>query len=639
MGGTPTLALPGFYFDLAIQTGIWAILAIVIFAVLSVLRSRVSRFSQNGAWPTGTTTTEVRGRGFLRMALGCMWVLDGTLQAQPAMAGNFATQVIAPLNNSQPSWLQDLIRWEVYLWQDHAVVSDVATVLIQIGLGITILAGKDTIAGRIGLWLSIGWALAVWVGGEALGGLFAPGASELFGAPGAVLAYAVAAGLLLLPAPSWDNGKVPKIIRSGLGVALLFGALLQIIPFEGFWYSHRLSSMFSAMASTPQPGFLSAPITSISRSAAASPDLWNFGIIAAMAILGVGLLSGRARSTWSWATALWLLAVWWLSQDFGFLGGVGTDPNLNVPLLILLITGEFVIFNDAISRLTRLLGDRFSHKNLFPLFSFLKSTKLSLRRSAAFSGLAAIIVGLVPALLVTPSALGRPISLHISPPPPAAGLIVPLATMTGQINVFVRASRGRLEVHLQVPYLDSLSNSSPTQGFQLLGRLKTSNQRAERLNWFQCGQGCFVTNANWSTGRNHLFLDAQAKGFVGGNATFDVTWPPKPNNTILPEVVAAMRSVKSVMVKQAITSNTAGPFWTSSGVTSGARLISNEPFGSEKLVDRVVVLGRAGTTTEIAFDYPAEFTYVEMTIGSNYQIISEHLTAPGHLILADFHYS
>ena len=483
MGGTPTLVLPGFYFELAIQTGTWAIVAIVIFVIPWTLRNRLSRFSRTGAWSTGTTTTEVRGRGFLRIALGCMWVLDGTLQAQPAMAGNFATQVIAPLNNSQPSWLQDLIRWEVYLWQDHAVVFDVATVLIQIGLGISILAGKDTVAGRIGLWMSIGWALAVWVGGEAFGGLFAAGASELFGAPGAVLAYAAAAGLLLLPIRAWDNGKVTKVIRSGLGVVLLFGALLQMIPFEGFWYSHRLSSMFSAMAATPQPGFLSVPIASISRSAAAQPDLWNVGIIAVMAILGVGLLAGRARSAWSWAIALWLFAIWWLSQDFGFLGGVGTDPNLNIPLLMLLITGEYVGVSKFISRQATLMGSRLSYRDLVPTISFLKYAKSSLQRGVAFSGLAAVAVGVIPALVVTPSALERPVSLHISPPPPATGLIIPLATMTGQVNVFVQASKDRLEVLLQAPSLDSISNSSPSQEFQILGRLKTANQRTESLKW------------------------------------------------------------------------------------------------------------------------------------------------------------
>ena len=640
MGGTTqTLALPGFYFELVIQAGIWVVLAIVIFVMQWALRNRIRSFPRTSSWPNDTTTAQMTGRDFLRIALGCMWILDGALQAQPAMAGDFATQVIAPLNNSQPSWLQDLIRWEVYLWQDHAVVFDVATVLVQIGLGISILAGKDTVAGRIGLWMSIGWALAVWVGGEAFGGLFVAGASELFGAPGPVLAYAAAAGLLLLPVRAWHNGKATKIIRSGLGVVLLFGALLQMIPFEGFWYSHRLSSMFSAMAATPQPGFLSAPIASISRSAAVRPDLWNVGIIAVMAILGVGLLAGRARRAWSWAAALWLFAIWWLSQDFGFLGGFGTDPNLNIPLLMLLLAGEFVGVKKFISRQVTLMGSRFSYRNLVPTISFLKFTKISLQRGVAFSGLAAVAVGVVPALLVTPSALERPISLHISPPPPATGLIIPLATMAGQINVFVQASKGRLEVLLQVPSLDSISNSSPSQDFQLLGRLKTANQRTERLNWLGCGEGCFLTNANWSTGKSRLFIDALAKGFMGGSATFDVPWPPEPNNTIIPEVVAAMRSVKSVMVQQAISSNTLEPSWTSSGTTSGARLLSNEPFGSGKSVESTVVLSHTGTTTEIAFDYPAEYIYIKMTIGSNNRIISEDLAAPQHLILAKFGYS
>ena len=636
MGGTQTLALPGFYLDLAIQIGIWAVVAVVMFVVPWTLRNRVSGFSQNGRWTT--EAKELRGRGFLRSALGCMWILDGALQAQPAMAGNFATQVIAPLDHSQPWWLQDLIRWEAYLWQDHAVVFDVATILIQIGLGITILAGKDTIVGRIGLWISLGWTLAVWVGGEALGRLFAPGTSELFGAPGPVLIYAAAAMLLLLPVRTWKDGEVPMFIRSGLGVVLLFGAVLQAIPFEGFWDSHVLSSMFSAMAETPQPAFLSAPIAFISRSAAAYPDLWNVGIIAVMTFLGVGLISGHAIRAWSWATGLWLVMVWWLSQDFGFLGGVGTDPNLNLPLLTLLITGEITRSNRTALKRIRLVVGRLNYQNLFSPLSLTKTTKLLLHRAAAFSGLIAIAVGVAPALFVMPSALGRPIFLHVSPPPPVSTPIIPLGTMAGEINAFVQASKGRLEVSLQAPNLGSLSNSSSTQAFQLLGSLKTANQRTEKLNWLQCGQGCFVTNANWATGINHLSLDIQAKEFTGGTATFEVPWPPKTNKTILHEVAAAMRSVKAVVVQQTVTSNTTEPSFTSSGVVSGAELLSSYPFGSGRSRAGVVVLGHTGTSTEIAFDNPAANIYIEMTIGSNYRIISERLTAPQHLILAKLHY-
>ena len=148
-----------------------------------------------------------------------------------------------------------------------------------------------------------------------------------------------------------------------------------------------------------------------------------------------------------------------------------------------------------------------------------------------------------------------------------------------------------------------------------------------------------MANANWSTGENRLFIDARAKGFIGGSAIFDVPWPPKTNNTIIPEVIAAMRSVKSVMVQQAISSNTSEPSWTSSGTTSGATLLSNEPFGSGKSVKSTVVLSHTGTTTEIAFDYPAEYIYIKMTIGSNNRIISEDLAAPQHLIQAKFGYS
>ena len=53
-------------------------------------------------------------------------------------------------------------------------------------------------------WPALGWGLVVWVFGESFGGIFAPGLTWLFGAPGAVLIYVVAGGLIALPERAWQ---------------------------------------------------------------------------------------------------------------------------------------------------------------------------------------------------------------------------------------------------------------------------------------------------------------------------------------------------------------------------------------------------------------------------------------------------
>ena len=56
-------------------------------------------------------------------------------------------------------------------------------------------------------WPRSAWGLVVWAFGEAFGGIFAPGLTVLFGAPGAVLIYVVAGALLALPERAWDNPR------------------------------------------------------------------------------------------------------------------------------------------------------------------------------------------------------------------------------------------------------------------------------------------------------------------------------------------------------------------------------------------------------------------------------------------------
>src|SRR5581483_6906057 len=98
--------------------------------------------------------------------------------------------------------------------------------------------------------------LIVWVFGEAFGGIFAPGLTILFGAPGAVLLYVVAGALLALPERTWDSPRPGRLLLGGLGTFFLGMALLQAWPGRGFWQGTldgqpgSLAVMIKTMAGT-----------------------------------------------------------------------------------------------------------------------------------------------------------------------------------------------------------------------------------------------------------------------------------------------------------------------------------------------------------------------------------------------------
>jgi cytochrome oxidase Cu insertion factor (SCO1/SenC/PrrC family) len=395
MGSYGTETLGGFYPYIFLDLLIIVALTWIFFGAQVGLRFLDERqgISQKAASSLAAKLLPaIPARVFLRRAIGIIWIIDGLLQAQPAMPGGFAKEIVAPAAIGEPHWLANLLNWEVYFWQAHPLDLAVATVFIQVGLGVAILAGGDTALGRLGLWASIAWGLFVWVGGEGMGGILISGATELMGAPGAVLVYVAAAGLLLAPIRIWETGRVYRWIRTGVGGLLLFGALIQAIPWEGFWTGSGVSAMFYSMASVPQPGFFSGPVLAVAHFAQSDPVLLNSLFIAVMAVLGAGLLSGRAPRPWTTATLVWLAVSWWIGQDFGALGSrTATDPNLSPLVAVMLVCAWIGTRSEPAPARAEPLA----------------SAANSIRRTAALGGLLAIAVAIVPVMLGLPVAAAQ----------------------------------------------------------------------------------------------------------------------------------------------------------------------------------------------------------------------------------------
>src|SRR6185437_15039785 len=128
-------------------------------------------------------------------------------------------------------------------------------------------------------------------------------------------------------------------------------AVLQAWPGRGFWQgiSHgqrgTLADMTHGMAQTPQPGFLSAWVSAFTRFDEAHGFAVNLFAVVALALIGAAFLTGRrplVRPALIAFTVL-CLADWVLIEDFGFFGGLGTDPNSMIPFVLLAVSGYLAL--------------------------------------------------------------------------------------------------------------------------------------------------------------------------------------------------------------------------------------------------------------------------------------------------------
>ena len=161
--------------------------------------------------------TEPSGRKLLRIGFGLLWVFDGILQAQPAMAAGLPAKVIAPAAAGAPGWVRDLVNWAGSAWSFHPIAAGAAAVWIQVGIGIWMLASARGPWSRAAGLAGAGWAVVIWVFGEAFGGLFDV-QSLLFGFPGAAAYYFAAGVLLALPERAWRSAALGRRLLVGLGV-------------------------------------------------------------------------------------------------------------------------------------------------------------------------------------------------------------------------------------------------------------------------------------------------------------------------------------------------------------------------------------------------------------------------------------
>ncbi|HEY2307739.1 MAG TPA: hypothetical protein VGI05_17845 [Streptosporangiaceae bacterium] len=343
-----------------IHQGIAALLIfLLVSAVWAGARGRLTPMSGAGkaAHQAAEWAAEPAGRRLLRIGFGLLWIFDGLLQAQPAMAAGLPSQVIEPTAASSPRWVQHVVDWGSTSWSYHPIQAGAAAVWIQVGIGIWLMAASGGPWSRLAGLASAGWGLLVWVFGESFGGIFAPGLTWLFGAPGAAGCYCAAGALVALPERHWRTPRLGRAMLAVMGVFFAGMAVLQAWPGRGFWQGTEhgrpgtLAGMTASMAQTSQPGFLAAWVRAFTSFDQAHGFAVNLCAVIVPATVGLVLLAARplhgARPAVLRATVVFLaaacLADWVLIEDLGFFGGLGTDPNSMIPLLLLVVVGYLAL--------------------------------------------------------------------------------------------------------------------------------------------------------------------------------------------------------------------------------------------------------------------------------------------------------
>jgi hypothetical protein len=276
----------------------------------------------------------------LEIALGGLWLLDGGLQFQPYMFGHeFFAGILGMANMGLPGPLSKADYHLADLLAAHPVVWNTIFASLQVGIGAGLIWGKGRLK-TAARFLSLFWALSVWIVGEGVGGLFMGGTSILTGGPGAALLYGV------LTVATWSSASPSKarpaahsflrqqrLLCTAWVLIWLGGALLELEPVNR---AAGVPGAQIANGAYSEPRWVGAFDRAIGHvlsgdGAAVAALLSGLALFA-----GLGVLSVRTRRLALVAGVAVAAFAGLAGQDVGgILSGTGTDPGTG-PLLVLL---------------------------------------------------------------------------------------------------------------------------------------------------------------------------------------------------------------------------------------------------------------------------------------------------------------
>ncbi len=306
----------------------------------------------------------------VQISLGLFWLLDGSLQLQHKMfSSNFVNQVVQPAIQGQPGFLRVLMNYGTHLFLLSPVIFNILFALTQLTLGVLILLRRTT---KIGLMLSIPWALIVWIFGEGLGGILSGHTLLLMGAPGAAVLYAILAmatistshkqkkqvafWLALVWVFLWSAGTVYQLLpgqNSTSDISSIIGAnsvaapkWLASIDIHTANYINNFGGRNSSQSTPAQSGnpmsMTNAQMvhmtSEINTSSGSNPSFLFILLLAGLQFcIGIGVLFPGMRRRLAISAGICLSLIFWIVGESlgGYFTGFATDPNSG-PLFVIL---------------------------------------------------------------------------------------------------------------------------------------------------------------------------------------------------------------------------------------------------------------------------------------------------------------
>lgn len=307
----------------------------------------------NPSTPAPTVSVDtllVRRRRALQIVLGIIWLIDAGLQYQPYMfTRDFVTQTIAPAAAGTPWFVDRPAMWAARIMLPHIAVDNALFATIQLLIAVALFYRPLV---RVGLAVSVVWALGIWYLAEGIGGI-THAAPAIAGAPGAAVLYALIALLV------WPRRHTSRRADGDLSVARA-GALGRILPSLLWVVLWCGLAALGLQAANRTPAALHDTVTGLSdgephwiqtmNRALAAPLAgrgltWSIALSVAFVLIAAGVLI-RPTIRAALVLAAVLGVAIWLAEDFGgVLTGSATDVNSG-PLLILLAAAFWPVTRD-----------------------------------------------------------------------------------------------------------------------------------------------------------------------------------------------------------------------------------------------------------------------------------------------------
>lgn len=288
----------------------------------------------------------------IRLVLGILWIVDGILQFQPEMPYGFLSVVIEPsiqaINNVG---VEKFLMIAYNIWLLHPFQFDALSGSLQIFIGVAYLLNRSTKALKYISFISIIWAIVIWIFGEGFGGIPESGVSLLTGFPGSALIYIILAVPYILP--KFGNIKnLQKYFIYTVSTIFLIGGILQLIPGNTFWTKGQLA--YDIYMNINQQG--ENPIVYAILNHAYVYLLFRenyINIFMFLLMIASGLFILLHIRTGLILATVFVGLTWLLFQDMGIYILPATDPNTGLPLLLVLVILIEIDFQVSRKRIIR----------------------------------------------------------------------------------------------------------------------------------------------------------------------------------------------------------------------------------------------------------------------------------------------